>query len=64
MKNVYLDFKGYHCIIVCDQGNNLYINHKDNKIRVITKLKGIPIKTLAFHSSGNESKSGYILFSS
>lgn len=64
VKNVYLDPVGYHCIITLDMNNNLYLNYKDSKIRPITRLKGIPIKALGFHSSGTESKSGYILFSS
>ena len=52
VKSIYLDPIGYHCIIVCDMGNNFYLNYKDNKIRLINKLKNIPIKSLAFHSSG------------
>jgi hypothetical protein len=26
IKNVFLDPKGHHCIIVCDMGNNFYLN--------------------------------------
>jgi hypothetical protein len=28
IKNIYLDPKGYHCIIVGDSGNNYYLNYK------------------------------------
>ena len=58
IKNIYMDPKGYHCIFICDMGNNYYLNYKDSKIRPLTKLKGVNVKALAFHSSGSENKSG------
>ena len=64
IKTVYLDSKGYHCIIVSEMGNNFYLNYQEKKIKILPKLKGVNIKALAFHSSGTESKSGNILFSS
>lgn len=64
IRAIHMDPKGFHCILVCDQANNFYLNYKESKIRPLIKLKGVNIKTLAFHSSGSETKSGDILFSS
>jgi hypothetical protein len=52
IKNIYLDSKGYHCIIAAEGGNNFYFNYKDNKIKILKELKGQNIKALAFHSPG------------
>ncbi len=57
IKNVYLDPKGHHCIIVCDMGNNFYLNIRQSKIRPIIKLKGVNIKALAFYSSFTDPRS-------
>ena len=64
VKTVYLDPKGFHCIIISEMGNNFYLNYNESKIKILPRLKGINIKALAFHSSGTENKSGNILFSS
>ena len=53
IKSLYLDSKGYHCIIIGDMGNNFYLNINESRLKPLPKLKGINIKSLAFHSSGN-----------
>lgn len=56
VKNVYIDPKGHHCIIVCDMGNNFYLNIRESRIRPIVKLKNVNIKALSFHPATGESK--------
>lgn len=48
--NVYMDQRGYHCIILTDN-NPYYFNYKDNKMRPLTKIKGIRIFCLAFYGT-------------
>lgn len=64
MKNIYIDDKGYHCIVTAEGGNNFYLGFRETKLRVLKDLKGVNIKALAFHSSGTETASGDIVFSS
>ena len=49
---------------MAEGGNNYYLGFKETKIRLLKDLKAVTIKALAFHSSGSETKSGDILFSS
>jgi len=51
VKNVYIDPKGWHCIIVAEGGSNYYLNYRDSKIRVLKSLKGINIKAVGFHGA-------------
>lgn len=52
IKNIHLDPIGFHCIIVAEGGNNFYLGFKETKIKILKDLKGVTIKSLAFHSSG------------
>ncbi len=62
MNNVYMDLRGFHCIITAEGGNNFYLNFKDNRLKYLKELKGVHIKDLKFHKARNESNSGSIIF--
>mgnify|MGYP007086732390 FL=1 len=50
---MYIDSKGWHCIIVGDGGNNYYLNYRDTKPKVLKDLKGANVRVVAFHGSNN-----------
>ena len=49
IRNIYIDPKGWHCIIVAEGGQNYYLNYGESKPRLLKELKGISIRAVAFH---------------
>lgn len=62
IKNVYLDPKGYHCIITTDN-NHCYLNYRDSKIRNLSKLRG-EVKCLNFYNPESELSTGEMIIAS
>jgi hypothetical protein len=61
VKNIYLDSKGWHCIIAGDGGINYYLNYRDSKVKILKELKGVNLKAVSFHGATSETRSGDIL---
>lgn len=61
IRNVYLDPKGWHCLVVGDGTNNYYLNYRDGKVKILKELKGVNIKAVGFHGATSETKSGDII---
>jgi hypothetical protein len=35
VRNIYLDAKGWHCIIAGEGGINYYLNYRDSKVKIL-----------------------------
>lgn len=43
-----MDARGYHAILCSSGGENYYFHIKDIKIRYLSKLKGVVVKSIAY----------------
>jgi hypothetical protein len=62
--NIYMDARGYHCIILTDSLTHFYFNYKDTKIRPLIKLKNLKILSLAFYGTDADTDTGEIVIAS
>ena len=61
MRNIYIDPRGWHCIIAGEGGINYYLNYRDSKVKILKELKGVNIKAIGFHGAISETRSGDVL---
>ena len=45
---LFLDTKGYHCILSNTNGQNYYFHLNDSRIRPVYKIHGVVIKSIGF----------------
>lgn len=58
---VFMDPKGHHTLICCDKGENFYFNNLSEKLKYLSKLKGVVITSVAWNEESVE-KSTNVLF--
>lgn len=64
IRNVFMDSKGFHCIIVTDALTHFYFNFKDTKIRPLQRVKNLNILCMSFYGSETEMDTGDIVMAS
>ena len=63
LTSLFMDAKGYHCIIGSESCEYFYINIKMNKLVYLTNLAGIMITSIAWDNTATEQHTKSILLS-
>lgn len=62
VERVFMDTKGFHVILATDKGENFYFNHMSEKIKYLSKTKGMVITSISWNEDAGEDSTKVLLF--
>ena len=51
---VFIDSKGFHTILASDKGENFYFHHQSEKIKYLSKLKGMIVTSISWNEESSD----------